>query len=377
MRPAYRWSAHSLGALPILLVPVAVTAQSAPQRSSWFASASAEQGWDNNVRYESDSSRISDSNRRLSGVIQATRARARTVLGLSANGSIVRYSKLQALNVVSYDINATATRRLSANTSGSAGAFFRNVLSSEVVTTPTTLLFQRAIQKSVGGALGASRRFSPFNTGTIDLSYSNVKFDRPGLIPGSSLSGRAQFGHALRTRGAIGLVADISQGDAQGVRLATQSLSVTVAPKIAKLSIAIAAGATRTVTDSASSFLPSGSVQVGDSIGPGSLSVGYSRGASQAFGLGSLLVTDALSGSYDFQARRGNFVTVGGWWGRSKPSSGPGISLKSRSVSVSFRRVLKMGITVGGSGAYRKREDLITASGLSGQIGLGFALRPR
>ena len=374
---AGRWAAGALLALAVGVSPVAVCAQGAALRSSWFASATAEQGFDNNVRYESDSTRIKDFNRRLTGAVQVTRVRARSTLGVSANASLVRYEKLKALNAVSYDINTTATRRLSANTSGSLGAFYRNVFSNEVVTTPTTLLFQRAIQKSLGGTAGTVRRFSPFNTGTIDLGYTKVTFDRPGLVPGMSFTGRGQFGHALRTRGAVGVVADVSQGTAQGVQLGTQSLAALIAPKLRKLKIAITAGATRTVTDSVSAILPSGSVQVGDSLGPGSFSVGYSRGASQAFGLGALLVTDALSGSYDFQARRGNFVSVGGWWGQSRPSSGPSITLKSRSLFASFRRVMKAGITIGGSGSYRQRKDLIQASGFAAQLGLGYSLRPR
>ena len=136
---AARWAAGALLALAVVVTPVDVCAQGAAQRSSWFASATAEQGWDNNVRYESDSTRIKDFNRRLTGAVQVTRVRARSTLGVSANASLARYEKLKALNAVSYDINTTATRRLSANTSGSLGAFYRNVFSNEVVTTPTTL----------------------------------------------------------------------------------------------------------------------------------------------------------------------------------------------------------------------------------------------
>lgn len=364
--------------LAVVLCPVTVMAQGASGlRSSWFASLGAGQGWDNNVRYEADSSRVSDQNRRLNATAQITRVRARTTLGLSASGSVVRYQTLKALDVVSYDVSLSATRRLSAQLGGSAGAFYRNVLSSEVVTTPTTLLFQRAIQKSVGGNVGLARKFSAFNSGLFDVGYSNVKFSSPGLVPGSSLTGRGQVAHQLRRRGTVGIVADFSQGNAQGIQLGTQSLSALVSPKLGKISLTLIAGGTRTVTDSSATFLPSGSVQVGDSLGPGSYSVGYSRGASQAFGLGALLISDAVSASYDFQARRGNFVTLGGWWGNSRTSSGPARSLESRAVFASFRRVLKAGITVGGSGSYRQRKDLIQASGLSAQIGLGMALRPR
>jgi hypothetical protein len=373
-----RCHARAKLALAVVLLPVTAAAQGGvAQRSSWFASLSGEQGWDNNVRYEADSSRISDQNRRLTATANITRVRARTTFALSSTGSVVRYQTLKALNVVSYDVNLGATRRLTAHTAGSAGAFYRNVLSSEVVTTPTTLLFQRALQKSVGGNAGLTRKFSAFNGAAFDVSYSSVKFDRPGLVPGSSWSGRGQFAHALRRRGTIGVVVDFSQGDAQGVQLGTQSLSALVLPKLGKLSISVIAGATRTVTDSSATFLPSGSVQVGDSIGPGSLSAGYSRGSSQAFGLGALLISDAVSLAYDFQARRGNFVTLGGWWGNSRTSAGPARSLQSRAAFASFRRVLKAGITVGGSASYRHRKDLIQASGLSAQIGLGMALRPR
>jgi hypothetical protein len=360
-----------------LLGPVIAHAQGGAQRSSWFGGLQAEQGYDSNVRYDVDSARISDYNRRLTASLQAARVRARTTLTISANGSIVRYQELKALDAVSYDISPGVTRRISANLAGSVGAYFRQVLSSEVVLTPTALLYSRAIQKSVGGNFGLAKRFSAFNNGSVDLGYGQVSFDRPGLIPGSSFTGRGQFTHQLRTRGTVGLVADISQGDAQGTKLATQSLSALVSPKIGKLKLTLIGGATRTQTDSVSKILPSGSVQLGDSLGPGSYSIGYSRAASQAFGLGSLLVSDAVTASYDFQARKGNFVTLSGWWGNSSTTSGPSRSLKSRSASAAFRRVVKYGITLTGATSYRQRKDLIEASGISAQFGLGYAFRPR
>lgn len=378
MYAVQRRSARAALALAGILLPCTAHAQGGgTQRSSWFAGAQVEQGYDSNVRYDVDSARISDYNRRLTASVQASRVRARTTLGIAANGSIIRYQALKALNAVSYDINPTAIRRLSAHTTGSVGAYFRQVLSSEVVLTPSALLYSRAIQKSVGGNVGITKRFSAFNSGAIDAGYGRVTFDRPGLIPGSSLNARGQFAHLLRTRGAVGIVTDVTQGDAQGTKLATQSLSALVSPKIAKLKLTIIAGATRTQTDSVSAILPSGSVQLSDSIGPGSYSVGYSRAASQAFGLGALLVSDAVTASYDFQARKGNLVTLGGWWGNSRTTAGPSRSLQSRAAFASVRRVLKGGITLAGTTSYRQRKDLIEASGFSAQFGLGFALRPR
>ena len=368
-------------ALAAALCPVAANAQGgggAAPRSSWFAGVQAEQGYDNNVRYDVDSARISDYNRRLTGSLSASRVRARTTLGIAANGFVVRYQEQKVLNAVAFDISPTAIRRLSAHTTATAGAYVRRALSSEVTGLPTALLYSRTIQKSVGGSFGIAKRFSAFNTGSVDVGYGTIKFDRPGLVPGSSFTARGQFAHLLRKRGAIGVVADVTQGDAQGTQLATQTLAALVSPRIAKLRISIIAGATRVQTDSSSNVLPSGSVQLSDSIGPGAYSVGYSRAASQAFGLGALLVSDAVTGSYDFQARKGNFVQLGGWWGVSRSTvAGPSTSLKSRAAFASFRRVLKAGITLSGSTAYRHRQDLIEASGFSAQFGLGFALRPR
>ena len=364
-------------AFAALLGPFTVHAQGAARRSSWFGGLQAEQGYDSNVRFDVDSARISDYNRRLTANLQAARVRARTTLTVSANGSVVRYQALKVLNAVAYDINPNATRRISASLAGSVGAYVRRVLSSEIVTTPTALLYSRAVQKSIGGNVGLTKRFSAFNNGSLDLGYGQVSFDRPGLIPGSSFTGRGQVTHQLRTRGAVGFVADVSQGSAQGTQLATQSLSALVSPKVAKLRITLIAGATRTQTDSVSKILPSGSVQLADSLGPGSYSVGYSRAASQAFGLGSLLISDAVTASYDFQARRGNFVTLSAWFGKSSTTSGPSRSLKSRSASAAFRRVVKYGITLSGASSYRHRKDLIEASGFSAQLGLGYAFRPR
>ena len=358
-----------------LLVPARGQGQggSGQARSSWLWTTTGEYSWDSNVLYSPAETEQSDNVRRLNTSLRAVRARARSSLDISASGSAIRYQTLRALNLFSWDVTAGANRRVSANTRAGMSVFYRNLLAGDtrVTTAPSTLLLQRTEQRSIGGGASIDRRLTPFMTASASAGYNKVSFNTPGVIDGSALNGLAALRRQLRRVGSIGASFSVEQGNAQGIPLRTQSLSAEWASRIKSINIALNGGVTRLANGPTARFTGVGGVQLSDSIGFGSLSGGYTRSVSQAFGLGTLLETDGVSVSYDFQARRGNFVNFSGFWGVSRASTG-GPELKSLGSSLGVRRVLPSGLTAGASASYRQREDIVRASGYSASVQLGY-----
>lgn len=372
-----RWTTQFAVWLGVIAVLVAAPVQgqggAATVRSSWLWTTTGEYSWDSNVLYSPAETEQSDYVRRINTSLRAVRARARSTLDLTASGSAISYQSLRALNLFSWDVAAGGTRRISANTGAAASVFYRNLLAgdSRVTTTPSTLLLERTEQRSLGGAASIARRLTPFLTASASGGYSQASFSTPGLIAGNAINGLASLRRQLRRTGSLGATFSLEQGNAQGIPLRTQSLSADWVSRIKSVNVALNGGITRLANGPTARFTGIGGVQLSDSIGFGSLSGGYTRSVSQAFGLGTLLETDGLAATYDFQARRGNFVSFSGFWGVSRASTG-GPALKSLGSSLGVRRVLPSGFTVGGGGSYRQREDIARASGFSASIQLGY-----
>lgn len=349
-----------------------------PSRSLWLLTTTGEYGYESNIVYAPAPDAVSDFLGRLNSSLRVVRARARSTLELQASGSAIFYQKSKPLNAFAYDVSGTATRRISAAMAGSATAYYRNLLTNQgLVTGPGSLLLRRAIQRSVGGSFSLGRRLSAFTNAGVSGSYTNVAFDTPGLIPGAAFNGLAAVRHQFRRAGTAGVLLAMEEGSAQGSPLRAQSASGEWGSVIKKVRLQFTAGLTRSATGPVARYLMTGAAQAGDSIGPGSLSAGFSRSASQAFGIGQLLVTDGFTTSYDFQARRGNFVTVSGFIGKSRLSTGTQADLKSSGFSAGFRRVVQSGLTVGGGASYRQRRDIVQASGYGVSLGAGYTMPSR
>lgn len=349
-----------------------------PARSLWLLTTTGEYGYESNIVYAAAPDAVSDFLARLNTSLRVVRARARTTLEMQASGSALFYQRSKPLNALAYDVSGTGTRRISAATAGSATVYYRNLLTNQgLVTGPGSLLLRRAIQRSIGGSFTLGRRVSAFTNAGLSGSYTNVTFDTPGLIPGAAFTGLAAVRHQFRRAGTAGVLLAMEEGSAQGSPLRAQSASGEWGSVVKKVRLQITAGVTRSATGPVARYLMTGAALVGDSIGPGSFSAGYSRSASQAFGIGQLLVTDGFTSSYDFQARRGNFVTVSGFIGESRLSTGVGTALKSSGVSAGFRRVVQSGLTVGGGASYRQRRDIVQASGYGVSLGAGYTMPSR
>lgn len=344
-----------------------------PSRSSWLLTTTGDFSVDNNVLYAPKPEAVSDQISRLNSSLRVVRARARSSVELQASGSALFYQKLPRLNLFAWDVTGSGSRRVSANTGASATAFYRNLLTSDarVTASPTVLLLRRAIQRSLGGSVAVGRRLTPFTNAGLTASVTNVTFSGEGFIPGTAFNGGGAIRHQFRRLGSAGILLGVEQGSAQGIPLAAQSLSAEWGSIIKKIRLVATAGVTRSANGPVARFLATGGVQASDSIAFGSLSVGYSRSVSQAFGLGTLLETDAFSASYDFQALRGNFVTASAFIGESRLSTG-GSSLRSRGYSLGMRRVLLSGLTAGGGASYRQRKDVVEASGFGASLGVGY-----
>ena len=367
-----------------LLLSAPLLAQQPVLRGSWLWVTTGEQGWDNNVLYVADSVATKDVIQRINTTLQITKVRARGSLTLLGNGAALFYGKAKLLNTISYNFSAAGTYKLGARTNALASASYGRQLVGEVTGTAANPLLRRALQRTLSTIGGVEYRLSPFMTGTVGATYSKVTFETPGLIPGTNIGGNVALKRRFRTRGSVALLADISQGNALGVPLQTQTLAAAWQPlfrSLRSVQFDFRGGMTRSVNASNPAvFSPTGSVTVSDTIGKGVLTVGATRSVSQGFGLGALLVTTAEAASYIFQARRGNIVTLSASNSSSKSTGGPigtAVPLRARGLSATVRRVFRNGITIGGGTAYRSRDDVVRATGYSVQLQAGFALGSR
>jgi Putative beta-barrel porin 2 len=379
------FSPSQIGAVVFsLLLSAPLFAQAAAARGSWLWVTTGEQDWDNNVRYVADSLATKDVIRRINTSLQITKVKSRGTFTFQGTGAALFYEEVKALNTLSYNFAGSGTYKLGALTNAIASANYGSQLVGEVTGAVANPLLSRAVQHTLATAAGIDRRLTPFATMTVGASYTRVTFDTPGLIPGTNITGSAAIRRRFRTRGAIGLLADISQGDALGIALQTQSLAASWQPlfrSLHSLRAELRGGVTRSVSGPFPAvFSPTGSATVSDTVGKGLLSLAVNRSVSQGFGLGSLLVTTAEAASYIFQARRGNLVTLSASNSYSKATAGPNgtvIPLRARGVGGNVRRVFSKGITLGGGASYRFRDDIVRATGYMVQLQAGFTLRSR
>ena len=357
----------------------------APQpRGSWLWVTTAEQGWDSNVLYVADSAAARDFIRRINSTVQITKVRSRGSLTFVGTGAVLFYDTAKVLNTLSFNLQASGTYKLGARTNLLAATSFGRQLVGEVSGTVSNPLLSRALQTTLTFTGGLEHRLTPFVTGIIGTSYSRVRFDRIGFIQGNVVTGAGSLKKRFRSRGAVALLADVSQGAALGVALQTQTLAAAWQPQfqfVRSMLFDFRGGFTRSATGSAAAvYAPTGSVTLADTVGKGLLTIGATRSVAQGFGFGILLVTTAEAASYTFQARRGNFVTLSATNQESQATGsqlGPTGRLLSRGFSGNVRRVFRNGVTIGGGTSYRFRDDVVRATGYSVQLQAGFALGSR
>ena len=302
------------------------------------------------------------------------RVRPRGRVGVTASGGLLRYGELTAFNTFNYSAIVDGSRRFTPFLTGWASAGYQKLLTVDVVG-PGLPLLGLANQKTALGNVGLERRFTPLTSLKVEGGYTSTTFDTDRLLPGDAITSRAELRHRYNPGSAVSLVAKVQQGDAQGVSLETQALEAGWEPRIGSATLRLFAGATRVVLASTTTYLPTGAMQLSDSVGAhGVLQVGLSRDVAQAFGLGQLQTNEIGTLSYDLRARRGNFVTLTGVVARSAPSSGAGIDFTTQALTAGVRRVLSSGVTIGAGATYRRRKDVVVASGYGGLISLGYTL---
>lgn len=378
-----RRGAALLTVIACSVVPVVEAQRTAPApapavgaaRSSWLWVTTAEQGWDSNVRYVSadDADLLS----RLNSALVVSRQSMRGSLAVNLGGSAVRYTELTQLDTYTYDLSVEGTRRLTALTSGTASVMHSTRLSTDIVGGAQLPLLALALQRATGGKVSGEHRFSSATTGLAEAGYMYVSFDTPLLVPGGAFTAKLQTTHRYTSRDAVLLVGELQTGRANGLPLSSQALSAGWEPQLGTMRLRIIAGATRLSAGGPSKVIPTGIAEARDSVGKGVLAATARRAVAQAFGLGQLLTTNEGNISYDFQARRGNFLTLGASIAESRVSSGVGVPFRSSAATADIRRVLRSGVTIGAGAAWRQREDVTKASGLAAQVQFGYALSSR
>jgi hypothetical protein len=370
----------SLGATQLLAQEMEDASTSRPPatspRNSWLWRTTAEQGYDSNVRF-ANGTNDPDYVSRLNSSIAVLHSGPRGALGFLLDGSLIRYNSITELNSTNYDVGLTGRRRFTPRTTGTTAVFHRKLLATGVVGAAQLPLLALANQTSSGAAAGLEYRFTPRLVGALDADYTYVEFDTPALLSGGALQVRGRLRKQYTSRDAVVLEANVQQGRANGFPLAAQTLEAGWEPQLNGIRLRMLGGATRVSTGGPQSIVPTGLVEGRDSVGRGVFAAGVSRSVAQAFGIGQLLTTTAGNLSYDFQARRGNFLTLGASIADSRESTGSDLRFQTSQFTASLRRVLSNGATFGCGVAYREREDVTRASGLGAQMQLGYTFGSR
>lgn len=345
-------------------------------RSSWLWRTTVEQGWDSNVRFATGTD-DPDYVSRVNSSVGLLRSGLRGSLGVIVDGSLVHYNQIEGLNTTNYNVDLQAKRRLTPRTSGAAGVFHRKLLATGVVGAVQLPLLALANQTSTGGMAQLDHRFSPKTSGSLDAAYTFVDFDTPALVSGGAVQVRARARRQYTSRDAVLLEGVLQSGRSNGLPLSAQTVEAGWEPRLGGTGLRLLGGVTNVSTGGPSRLLPTGLAEVRDSIGRGLFSAGFARAVAQAFGVGQLLTTSSGNVAYDFQARRGNFLTLGASIADSRESTGSGVRFQSSLFSASLRRVLSNGTTFGCGVAYREREDVTKASGLGAQMQFGYTFGSR
>jgi hypothetical protein len=346
-------------------------------RSLWLVGLTSEQAWDSNVQFlEGDDP---DYITRHNGFLTLIRSRARSRIALTGTGTVSLFQKRTVFNNYAANVALEGSRTFTARSLGTSGVFYQRRLSNDIfgAVGGLPLLGRLAVQEAFGGNATLLHRMSPRSSARLDATYAAVRFDQPFLIPGEQLTLRGQVTHLYRRTSSTLLSVEAQEGNAMGNPLSLQSVGAGWQPAWGNLQFRFLAAGTRVATGGAASYLPTGLAEVSDSVGKGVARASYSRSASQAFGLGRYLVNDVASVAYDFQARRGNLLTLGASTANSREAGGDGVPFRAQAVTAAYRRIWESGFTLGVGASYRNRDDFLRASALAGNLSLGYTARSR
>jgi hypothetical protein len=352
-----------------------------PARNSWSLSTTAEQGWDSNVSYLAG--KDPDYVRRLNAQLAVIRVGPRGSVGLRGSGGAISYERRKEFETFQSELALEGTRRISPLNTGTATGFYSRRLTTDLFGgLGLPILGGLILQQSVGGSVMGVRRLTPRTSARVDATYTSVTFDSPALIPGSVFGTVALLSHRYARQSSVSLGAEVQQGTALGNPLALQTVSAGWSPELGGVQARLIAGGTRISSGGPASYLPTGLAELSDSLGKGLWRAGFVRSASQAFGLGRYLTTNAGSIGYDVQAGEGNFLSLGAFIASSAQSGTalPGqqnTPFRTRAATAAYRRVLSSGITLGLGASYRERDDFVKATGYSGNFALGYTLGRR
>lgn len=159
-----------------------------------------------------------------------------------------------------------------------------------------------ALTRTYGATAGADFRANARTTLTGGVEVSRVTFDSPGLIGGTSVRGRGRAARQVTSQDVVGLAAEAERTSLGGRPLDIQSTSLDWGTERLPhaLRLRLAAGATAfSGTRNGRVVRPVGGVDLSSRAARGTWGVRYARSLSPVFGIGEVLVTDQVGGSYE------------------------------------------------------------------------------
>jgi hypothetical protein len=357
--------------------PLAAQSPRAPRTTArplvWQLSMDAGSQYESNVRF-GELEDEGDVYNRLSGALTGGFAGPRGRFELEARGDLVRYGELRDLDRVTYDFGMRASRVFTPRLNASFGARAATSIAFGELDGTALPFLPLALARTQSGTAATNWRLSEGLVQSTDLSYTRISFDSPGFIGGSTANGRLALTQRRSSRTTVGVIGEFAQTLFGETDVLSGGLSAdwNYANGVLRLH-ARAGGVALVAGDSAErSILPTGEGEVRRDGRRSSLSLRYSRGVIQSFGLGRALSTDVVG---LFVERR--LFSEATWrssldraW--SEDPSFTNVRLETTSVTSEFRFPTPGGTWIGVGGFLREREQLRTARNRGVFVSAGF-----
>jgi len=356
-----------------------LTAQSprAPRTTArplvWQLSMDAGTQYESNVRF-GELEDQGDLYNRLSGALTGGFAGPRGRFELEARGDLVRFGELRDLDRVTYDFGVRASRVFSPRVNGAFGARAATSVAFGELDGTALPFLPLALARTQSGTAATNWRLSEGLVQSTDLSYTRIAFDAPGFIGGSTANGRLALTQRRSSRTSIGVIGEFAQTRFGETDVLSGGLSADWSYANGAFRLhARAGGVALSAGDSAErSLLPTGEGEVRREGRRSSLSLRYSRGVIQSFGLGRALSTDVVG---LFVERR--FFSEATWrssldraW--SEDPAFTDVRLETTSVTSEFRFPTPGGTWIGVGAFLRERVQLGTARNRGVFVSAGF-----
>jgi hypothetical protein len=322
-----------------------------------------------------------DISTQLSGTGALVMALGRTDLSLGGELDRSFYKRIEQLNRFTYSGAGTAHYTVSPRLAlQAAGAYATLVVSAQnldatagaVTTLPTVIAAPVATTNSVAvpstvyhtlsAAGGVAYAISERTPSQVQVTYNQVRFDTSGVPDGSTFSAGGTIQHLYSERGAVGLVYQFQTNSGVTQAGTIHSALGSWGNSYERIDLGLQLGVLANATKGEQAWTkPGGGAQLRYRLSHGALDVRYDRSAAQAFGVGSVLITD--QGTLGLTQTLGRYgLHASGSASRGHDTANSAYKLDMYFAEMGLERPLLPTVRLMASVYYRRRTEVISTN---------------